>query len=138
MVRSSPASIAEANPWVAWPSTAWAETSSLAASPDFTPGNQRASRSDDRQGSARKGLGFPSPFFSELAGSGSPYYHDSEQAFWTVPRFPEATISLPQMDELTSKKQDAERANNEPQRHPTSVALSRPPAAEVDAGTDIT
>ncbi len=42
------------------------------------------------------------------------------------------------MDELTSKKQDAERANNEPQRHPTSVALSRPPAAEVDAGTDIT
>src|SRR5437870_4541174 len=63
MVRSSPASIAEASPWVAWPSTAWAETSSLAASPDFTPGNQRASRSDDRQGSARKGLGFPSPFF---------------------------------------------------------------------------
>src|SRR2546427_158950 len=42
------------------------------------------------------------------------------------------------MDELTSKKQDVERANNEPQRHPTSVALSRPPATEVDAGTDVT
>src|SRR5262249_15675777 len=114
MVRSSPASIAGASPWVAWPSTAWAETSSLAASPDFTPGNQRASRSDDRQGSARKGLGFPSLFFRN------------------------SRISLPQMDELTSKKQDAERGNNEPQGHPTSVALSRPPASEVDAGTDIT
>src|SRR2546428_3388081 len=138
MVRSSPASIAEASPWVAWPSTAWAETSSLAASPDFTPGNQRASRSDDRQGSARKGLGFPSPFFRNLPAAEARTTTISEQAFWTVARFPEATISLPQMDELTSKKQDAERANNEPQRHPTSVALSRPPAAEVDAGTDIT
>src|ERR1700730_9238977 len=27
--------------------------------------------------------------------------------------------------------------NEEPRKHPTSVALSRPPAAEVDAGTDI-
>src|SRR3989475_12283844 len=30
-----------------------------------------------------------------------------------------------------------ERAEEEPRTHPTSVALSRPPAAEVDAGTDI-
>ena len=29
------------------------------------------------------------------------------------------------------------RANEEPRTHPTSVALSQPPAAEVDAGTDI-
>ncbi|PYR23752.1 MAG: hypothetical protein DMF94_00365, partial [Acidobacteria bacterium] len=30
-----------------------------------------------------------------------------------------------------------ERADEEPRTHLTSVALSRPPAAEVDAGTDI-
>ena len=29
------------------------------------------------------------------------------------------------------------RADEEPRTHPTSVALSQPPAAEVDAGTDI-
>jgi hypothetical protein len=33
--------------------------------------------------------------------------------------------------------QRVERADEEPRTHPTSVALSRPPAAEVDAGTDI-
>ena len=32
---------------------------------------------------------------------------------------------------------NVERADEEPLTHPTSVALSRPPAAEVDAGTDI-
>ena len=32
---------------------------------------------------------------------------------------------------------DVERADEEPRAHPTSVVLSRPPAAEVDAGTDI-
>jgi hypothetical protein len=32
---------------------------------------------------------------------------------------------------------DVERANAEPRMHPTSVALSRPPAAEVDAGAYI-
>src|SRR5882762_6514258 len=32
---------------------------------------------------------------------------------------------------------NVERADEEPRTHPTSVALSRPPAAEVDAGTDI-
>ena len=32
---------------------------------------------------------------------------------------------------------DVERANEEPRTHLTSVALGRPPAAEVDAGTDI-
>jgi hypothetical protein len=32
---------------------------------------------------------------------------------------------------------NVERADEEPQTHPTSVALSRPPAAEIDAGTDI-
>jgi hypothetical protein len=30
-----------------------------------------------------------------------------------------------------------ERADGEPRRHPTSVALGRPPAAEIDAGSDI-
>ena len=40
------------------------------------------------------------------------------------------------MDEH-SKKQDVERANEDQQKHPTNVALSRPPPAEVDAGTDI-
>ena len=29
------------------------------------------------------------------------------------------------------------RADEEPRTHPTTVALSQPPAAEVDAGTDI-
>jgi hypothetical protein len=32
---------------------------------------------------------------------------------------------------------DVERADRGPRTHPTSVALGRPPAAEVDAGTDI-
>src|SRR5437867_5529624 len=32
---------------------------------------------------------------------------------------------------------DVERADEEPRTHPTSVALSRPPAEEIDAGTDI-
>ena len=32
---------------------------------------------------------------------------------------------------------NVERADEEPRTHPTSVALGRPPAAEVDAGTDI-
>jgi hypothetical protein len=32
---------------------------------------------------------------------------------------------------------NVERADGEPRTHPTSVALGRPPAAEVDAGTDI-
>ena len=32
---------------------------------------------------------------------------------------------------------NVERADEEPQSHPTSVALSRAPAAEIDAGTDI-
>jgi hypothetical protein len=32
---------------------------------------------------------------------------------------------------------DVERADAEPRMHPTSVALSRPPGGEVDAGTDI-
>jgi hypothetical protein len=32
---------------------------------------------------------------------------------------------------------EVEHADEEPRMHPTSVALSRPPAAEVDAGTDV-
>ncbi|HEV3217612.1 MAG TPA: hypothetical protein VGZ27_17915 [Vicinamibacterales bacterium] len=34
-------------------------------------------------------------------------------------------------------KNSVERADQKPRMHPTRVALSRPPAAEVDAGTDI-
>ena len=41
------------------------------------------------------------------------------------------------MDERTSKKQNVEWANEDPRTHPTSVAFSRPPAVDVDAGTDI-